>query len=144
MKKNFILLFVILGSCSHSKVLHTIQPNEISSDAQNTTPYKVYKIDSINNFYLIYARRSDSLYKIVSKKEGVENCNRIRENGMYDFKLHAHSENRTIGGAKILPQNSLLVNCFSYDDSTKICLERDSINDLHYAENIRGLCFIKK
>jgi hypothetical protein len=121
-----------------------MHPNKISLDVQNPVFYKVYKIDSINNFYLIYAKKNDSLYKIVSKKEGIGNCNRIQEGKVYDFKLHARSENRTIDGIKILPQNSLLVNCFSYDDSTKICLERDSINDLHYAENIKGLCFIKQ
>jgi hypothetical protein len=47
-------------------------------------------------------------------------------------------------GVKILPQNSLLVNCFAFDDSTTICLERDSINDLDYAENLQGLCFMQK
>jgi len=35
---------------------------------------------------------------------------------------------------KIEESNSLF-NCFSYDDSTTICLERNSINDLFYADN---------
>lgn len=142
--KNLIIVLGILASCCHSKMIGTTQKNEVSPGTKNPISYNVYKVDSINNFYLIYARKGASLYKIVSKKENVIDCNRIKEGGIYDFKLHTRSEDRTIDGIKVLPQNSLLVNCFSYDDSTKICLERDSINDLHYAENIKGLCFIKK
>ena len=105
--------------------------------------YKIYKIDSINTYYLIYARKEDSLYKIVSKKTGIENCNRIEVGKYYDFHLHSSIYGRTIAGKTILPQNTLLVNCFSFDDSTNICLERDSINDLLYADNVKGLYFCR-
>jgi hypothetical protein len=107
------------------------------------TSYKVYKIDSINNWYLIYARKGDSLYKIVSKKMSIENCNRIRIHKSYEFRCHSCIYGDKIAEKTILPQYTLLVTCFSFDDSTNICLERDSINDLHYADNIKGLCFIK-
>jgi hypothetical protein len=105
--------------------------------------YRVYRIDSINTWYLIYARKGDSLYKIVSKKIEIEGCHKIEVGNHYDFHLHSRIYGYTIAGKKILPQNTLLVNCFSFDDSTNICLERDSINDLHYADNIKGLCFIE-
>lgn len=146
MNKVLVLLFAILMSCSHSKTIHTenTQSNVKNLGATNMASYEVYKIDSVNSFYLVYARKNDSLYKIVSKKEYVENGDRIQKGNVYGFQLHARSENRTIAGAKLLPQNSLLVTCFSYDDSTKICLERDSINDLHYADNLRGLYLIKQ
>lgn len=146
MRNFLIIICLIASSCFHLKGIHKeeMKPKRISHDVRNFTSYKVYKIDSINNFYLIYVRRNDSLYKIVSKKEDVENCNRIQNNNTYDFILHARSENRTIDGVKILPQNSLLVNCFTYSTSTTICLERDSINDLHYADNLKGLCLIKQ
>ena len=107
-----------------------------------TNLYNVYKIDSINSFYLIYARKEKSIYKIVSKKEQNQNCNStIIMNGKYEFKLHSQSYNPKTGKLDELPENSLLVNCFYYDDSTTICLERDSINDLFYGDNIKGLCY---
>lgn len=134
MKTIFSIIIIALIACSQSNTGH-------SSEKMATSSYKVYKIDSINNYYLIYASRKDSLYKIVSKKETVQNCNRIMKNDEYEFKLHSVLTNRRIGGKEILPQNSLLVNCFFYDDSTSICLEGDSIRDLHYADNIKSLCF---
>jgi hypothetical protein len=105
--------------------------------------YRVYKIDSINNYYLIYASKNDSLYKIVSKKETMKNCNRIQKNGEYDFKLHSTLSNRHIGNMDISAKSLPHVNCFYYDEQTYICLERDSINDLFHADNIKGLCFQK-
>lgn len=105
--------------------------------------YKVYKIDSLNSYYLIYAKREDSFYKILSKKEYPRLCDQIQEGAVYKFKLHSLLKNRQIAGKEVLPQNSLLVNCFSFDDSTSICIEKDSINDLHAAENIKGLCYLK-
>jgi hypothetical protein len=132
MKLTLIIAAVMLIACFRTGARYS---NE------NTNPYKVYKLDSINNYYLIYASRKDSLYKIVSKKEPSKNCNQIRKDGEYQFKLHSSIAHRRIGGKEILPQNSLLVNCFYYDESTSICLEGDSIRDLHYADNIKGLCF---
>jgi len=135
--KFLIFALIILCSCSLSKSrtpTQTISAFEL---------YKVYKIDSIHNFYLIYAKKRDSIYKIVSQKYMDESCNRIRVNNEYQFNLHSSLTNRRIGSDVILPQNSLLVNCFYYDDSTTICIERDSINDLHYATNVRGLCIEK-
>lgn len=136
MKYIFVLAtIVMLIACSSSKVDNT-------SMGKSTSAYKVYKIDSINSYYLIYAKKGDSLYKIVSKKEDAKGFERIKINKSYEFELHSTLLNRQIGNTTILPQNSLLVNCFSYDDSTKICLEGDSIRDLYHADNIKGIYFI--
>nr|WP_198999668.1 hypothetical protein [Flavobacterium sp. ASV13] len=111
---------------------------------ENKNLYEVYKIDSINEYYLIYAKRGDSLFKIVSKKEAADKQQEIKVNKSYPLKLHSRRENLpTIGGIKLEPINYLDVECFAYDKSTTICIERDSINDLHYAENIKGKYFIK-
>ncbi len=138
MRKTLSLLLILSVSCSVSKLSSSKQRGNYSNY------YKVYKIDSVNNFYLIYARKRDSLYKIVSQKHATANCVRIQENGEYEFTLHSSLSNRSVGTDVILPQNSLSVNCFNYNDSTTICLERDSINDLFYADNLKGLCFKKK
>jgi hypothetical protein len=110
---------------------------------ESVSSYNVYKIDSINTYYLIYAKKSDSLYKIVSKKTDVIGANRIEINKNYEFKLRSSLLNRQIDNSTVLPQNSLLVNCFSYDDTTQICLEGDWIRNLYHADNINGLYLIK-
>jgi len=132
------LIFIAIIGCISSKSSKTSY-----HIGELPTIYKVYKIDSINNYYLVYARKGDSLYKIVSKKMSFENCNRIRINNNYEFRLHSSIYGSKMAEKTISPQYTLLVTCFSFDDTTNICLERDSINDLHHAENIKGLCFIK-
>lgn len=128
-------MLIVSFSCS-------LSGKNYSGELLNTSNiYKVYKIDSINSYYLIYAKKEDSIFKIVSKKQQFENCNIIKENGEYEFDLHSSLFGRNIGGESIPRPNSLMVNCFSYDDSTKICLEKDSIIDLFYGDNIEGLCF---
>lgn len=136
--KNYILavsaiVFIAL-SCKSSL------PNRVSENL-----YRIYKIDSINDYYLIYAKRGDSLFKIVSKRELVGKQQEIKVNKSYPLKLHSRRENLpTISGVKLEPMNYLDVECFGYDKNTTICIERDSINDLHYAENIKGKYFIKQ
>lgn len=111
---------------------------------QQLISYTVYKIDSINSYYLIYAKKGDSIYKIVSKKVKITKCSKVTTNHNYAFKLHSSLYNKQIGTKKILAQNSLLVNCFYYDKVTSICLEGDSIRDLYSAENLKGLYYQSK
>ena len=134
MKRFSVIVLIIISWVAGSSLKSTRATNRIS------TPYKVYKIDSINNWYLIYARKGDSLYKIVSEKRVYENCNKIQINKAYNFILHSRIYPDQLGGITINTIRHDLVTCFSYDDSTIICLERDSINDLHYASNLKGLC----
>jgi hypothetical protein len=136
MKYFAFILIILFVSCVSTRV------SNIHPKKNNESLYKVYKIDSINSYYLIYAKMGKSIYKIVSKKEAFIGLNRIERNRYYYFKLHSSMTNRQIGNTVILPQNSLLVNCFSYDDTTQICLESGQIRDLYYADNIKGIFFI--
>lgn len=138
--KTFIFLFGIftLFSCLNSK--KNVGVNKYSEDLiDSNSMYRVYKIDSINSYYLIYASRKDTLFKIVSKKDYANNLVKIKNDKMYFFDLFSFSSERKKINPKMPLQNSLLVNCFGFDDSTIICLERDSINDLHFARNLVGL-----
>ncbi len=135
-----LMLVAILAACGLAR---TTKPshNDVEGDFGKLATYKVYKIDSINNYFLIYARRKDSLYKIVSKRENISKGNKIYKGRSYPFILHSTLSNKTMGNKK-LPGRSPLVNCFYYDDSTKICLEGKLIRDLYYADNIKGLLFV--
>lgn len=99
--------------------------------------YRVYKIDSINNFYLIYAHKERIKYKIVSKKRFCEPKDKILIDGYYEFDLSS-----MIYDSKELPIHPGGGGSIRVDSITTIFLE-DSINDIFSAKNIEGLCFVK-
>ena len=136
MKTYFKILGVILllffGACCKKN---------FNSKFDNDS-YKIKKIDSINNWNLIYATKNDSVYKIVVKKDLKYKSNtKIRINNYYKLKLTSKKENvPTVNGIKISPVNNLDVQCYDFDEVTKICLELDKgIYDLYLTESIRGL-----
>jgi hypothetical protein len=99
------------------------------------TSYKVYRIDSINNFYLIYASKSNIRYKIISKKQSAETKTKVRKGGCYDFELFGMLSNEDV-----MPGPG---GCVNVDSITRICIE-DSIYNLYSASNLKGLYFEKK
>ena len=137
MKYYIITMLIVVG-------LNSCYPTKKNRLKTNLITYTVYKIDSVNSYYLIYATRENNRYKIVSKKTTNVCSNKILINGKYPFKLSPTLSNRTVAGKVLLPQNTLLVNCFSYDDSTRVCLEDNMVRELYRAENIKGLCFISE
>ena len=132
--KNLILLFCCFISIGFVQC-RTLKPG-------NTKPmFEVYKIDSINSFHLIYVKNDLHRYKIVSKKspEGT-NCNKIKLNHLYAFKLQSMS---MVNGKSITPSASKYeVSGMAVDDSTTIAFEMDTQWDLFYADNLKGLCFL--
>lgn len=140
MKNIILLLSILFVSCGKSSLMN--KENDLK-----LTSYKVYKIETINDYYLIYASKNDSLFKIVSKKDlSALNCSKIRLNNYYNFKLHSRRENApVINGVKMDPVNYLVINCYKYDKDTEICIDaKNGIFDLYYADNVKGLCFIKE
>lgn len=138
------LLFICYScSCKISNYLATDKANYNFVEGDSTM--KVYKIDSVNSYYLIYVKRGSLLYKIVSKKESYENCNNIQINFDYTFSLESiWRKPIMMGNINVSPSESPHVSCLYFDDSTRICVERDSINDLYKTKNLRGLCFTGK
>ena len=112
--------------------------NTQGTSGNHDTLYHVYKIDSINNFYLIYAYKRGAKYKIVSQKRHCEINDKILKNGYYDFDLFS-----IIYGSEDLPLHPGSVGSIKVDSLTIISLE-DSIYDLFSAKNVKGLCFIKE
>lgn len=136
--KNMFITLLFLGLLISCKNLHS---NINKPESQST--YNVYKIDSINNYYLIYAKKHDSIFKIVSLKEQMSDCNKIKKGLNYNFKLHSIRENApTIGGIKMSPINYMDINCYQFDEETSICKE-EGIDDLFFSDNIKSLCIIK-
>ena len=127
--KKLLLLIIICTSCSSSNIAE-----------QNKDLYRVYKISSINNYHLIYAEKQNILYKIVSEKIKGEKCNKIRAGKHYNFILKSMYEVApVINGVKMYSYD---ITCHQFDEDTAICREK-GIDDLYFADNIKGLCFVE-
>ncbi|MFW5879713.1 MAG: hypothetical protein ACOCUV_02705 [bacterium] len=139
--KNLILLILLMYfACGHNISVFNNQTKLLMDDS-----YQVIKIDSLNNYYLIYAENNDRLYKIVSRKEDSLNGIKIQVNNYYKFDLFSIRDSApTINGVRLLPQNYLDIECYTYDENTAICIERDSIIELHHSRNIKGRYFIEE
>ena len=89
--KNLIYLLSSIGllfSCTSTK-------NTLSVKNDSDTNYRIDKINKNNSWYIIYAERNDSLFKIVSYAENNigQNCRKIVVGGKYDFELRSKKEN---------------------------------------------------
>ena len=122
-----------------------ISTNTATSAVKNEATYLIKKIDKKNSWYLIYAERKDTLYKIVSKadKNIDKNFTKIIVGQRYDFDLNSTKENTPlIGKVKLDPVG--YTGCYQYDSETTICLEpKRGIYDLFTVQNLKGLYIIK-
>ena len=139
-----VLLALCFSSCRIIEAKHN-RNNSFDATGSQRHYLRVYKIDSVNNFYLIYAKNTKSFFKIISEKKTIDNCRNIYIKGKYNFSLTSiWNYKMFINGVNVSPSTNLLVNCLAFDSVTYICLERDSINDLYHANNIEGLCLTRK
>lgn len=99
------------------------------SQAQVPT-YKIDKIKRLRNHFVIYAISNDTTYKIVSDKQKIIDCKKIKKNKCYPLKF---KKVQSLAGSEI--------DCFSFDENTVICKEPDI--DLYIATNLKGLCLTK-
>ncbi|MFZ4931930.1 hypothetical protein [Chryseobacterium sp. Mn2064] len=107
--------------------------------------YVVYKIDSVNNYYLIYLSSEGKSYKIVSKKEEVTKCKKIKLGDKYNFS----SLDRIIKPEDYIPKNvatgsplEFVPDCIKFDEQTEICRER-GMDNIYMTKNLAGLCYIE-
>lgn len=132
--KKLILLFLVLSSiaCASRRYVDTGRKKDFNPN----WVYKVYKIDSIGLWNLIYVKHQKNRYKIVSRKEFVAEGMKIKKHKCYNLKLHSIIYGGMVGSG---------VNCFGLDSTTTaICLERnEGIFDLLRAESLKGLYLIE-
>lgn len=137
MRLLLFLIVVFVVSCKNSK---------LTNKAQNLS-YLVKKIDSKNNWHIIYASKQDTLFKIIVGKEinTPYDCDKIKVGEYYNFKLHSRKQSPLeINGVKVQPVNQLDIQCYAYDKETSICTEpKKGIYDLYHAENLKGLCLVQ-
>ena len=98
--------------------------------------YTIVKIDSVENVYIVYAEKADSLYKIISKKSDKGYCQPMKVGRQYNLALDSyflpeelHVKNRMTG----ISYEGVLIN-----------IERDGVvSDIFTTQNLNGLCYFE-
>ena len=116
----------------------------LTGQDNNENSYQIKQIKSKKGWYLIYAVKNDTLFKIVSEKikHQDKNCDKITI-GQY-YKLTLHSNIPEIDGVKLMPVNYLDVKTIYSPGQSVYSIEpKKGIFDSFHTDNIKGLCFIK-
>jgi hypothetical protein len=108
--------------------------------------YSVIKIDSIKNWYVIYASRNDSVFKIVSLKKQTCQCDIISVGKQFHLELQERMENvLSKDGLKLIPMNYADITGLHFDPDTDVFVSKEKgIYGLYTSENLSGLCVLKK
>lgn len=135
MKKTVINIFIATGIILLSGYIG-------KSDLCMESGYEVCRIDSIKNWYIIYAERNDSVFKIVSIKKAGCLCKMISIGEKYNLSLQKRFENvLSSNGLKLIPMNYLSVQNTSYNEDTDVFVEHeDGVFELYTCVNLSGLC----
>lgn len=151
MKPLFAAALVCFLGCKAPETTRTIglhEDNMSTKVIRLPLGYRVARIDSLKDVYLIYARRNDSLFKIVSDKELSSHCVNIKSGKYYRFRLRSllytdltpEEKAHSIPGLALFDTHHM--GGLDYDGKGMIIkLEGDSVRDLYYAKNVIGLCF---
>lgn len=118
-----------------------------SSSAKNdrcccSVEYYISRIDSINDYYIIYAREriKGHDYKIVSKKDQCESKNKIKQGEMYYLETSSIFTAMIDGKEEYIGDTAY---CVTIND-TRFCKEPENfIFDVSKSKNLKGLCYFK-
>ena len=144
----FFLLPFLYNSCE-KRVNKEKQNTKLSSDKQHPVnvskfednliedyngKFKILKVDSISDIYMIYALKEKKYYKILSKKNEIidKNWEKIKINNAYSLILEIKYSKRGI-----LEHASGIEE----GDGPVIYFEGDSIRDFYNSPNIKGLYY---
>jgi hypothetical protein len=133
MKKILFLLFVILISGGCNKKLFIKQ-------SYNSGQYRIKRVEKYNGFFIIYASRNDSVFKIISYKEEpgfYYDFEKIQRRGVYNLKLENYYK-RDIEMGYYGLHLSVTLNVLG----EKVPVSRKSHYQLYRAVNLQGLYLI--
>lgn len=125
---------------SSEKQKHTIIDKHNSKINKITDGHKDYfeviKVDSLESLYVIYTKKKEVNYKIISERTVFSNnCKKIKKGDFLDLKL-----------ISIVPDTSKIsykISGVGYK-GIEIEFEGDSILDIYETKNLKGLCWVKK
>lgn len=135
MKKNLLQSILIIASMLISCAFF-----KNNKDVKREL-YKVIKVDSIEQVYILLATKKDTLYKICSHKiPDSPTCLKVKRGAYYPFRLKSLLV-KEINGQSMKNVN-LFIGGIDYYGST-ILFDEKAGHDLYEAENLDGLCLKK-
>jgi hypothetical protein len=145
MKYLCLFLLPVLICCTTKKLQRSPASQWADNllQAQTDSLFYIYGLDSVNNWYLIYAKKRDTLYEIISPKEPCAEAP-IQINKTYSLTVASVWRNAQIVHGSIPDGFVIFSNGVAVDDSTIIRPDGELITDLHMAMNIKGLCLVKR
>jgi len=133
------LIGLFLSACHHKKVIdQSARTKDIT--IVSDTSYLIVKLDSIKTAFVIYAKRNNSTYKIISGKNKLLNsrdsCNVICVGGKYDLKLKSWFTQ--VDGMADVPM--MRIDGLLMGGERITFKNEDIIHDLFYDDRLNGLC----
>jgi len=140
MKKSILILILISLSCKSKKNIQesTSSKFELGIDINA----RISKIDSIENYYLVYVENDTNYFKIVSDKKQPKPYNGLKiETGKnYDFRVRQLTGFPPKTQDQYSPMNYLdITRCVDFKN-TKICTEPRF--EIATSSNLKGLYII--
>lgn len=131
MKYLFVLLIFFCSSIGTAQVIRE-KPDYL---------LKINRVNDIKSYYIIYAQRNDSIFKIISKKQENTNnpCEKIEIGKSYLLNLKVIFPHDSIFGFKIM--NPLDVRGMELEGGVSVIIEEESHCKIYEAENLNGLCY---
>lgn len=134
--RNLISIILILSTiaCSSKKV----------ENKQHHKSYIIIKIDSVDNYYIIYGKSGNENYKLVSEKTNSK-CDNIivgekyilNTESIFTMKIKVNDSVKEI-------TNHVNIKCMTLHGTT-FCKEYENgIYDVLKSENLEGLCYKEK
>ena len=140
MKNTLILglMILFLFSCGgNKKIKKSVEVDDKYKITYIEGEYEITKIDSTRNLYIFYAKRNDSIFKLISEKIEPNKSDSFIEQGKSYF-LRIHS---------IFSPNfyqKLEISEFEFDGSVVKLGTNGSVWDLFKSKNIKGRCYLGK
>ncbi|KMQ59595.1 hypothetical protein ACM39_18350 [Chryseobacterium sp. FH2] len=116
-----------------------------SIDNKRQEGYKIYKIESLNSYYIIYCKKDGEKYKIVSGREAdirIDKYKKIEVGKSYNLELNLyHPRDNDKNPLTNRSTTPYVIRCYMFAD-TKIC-EEEGIK-LYTTESLQGLFYVEK
>lgn len=134
MRYTILLLLIPLMTCAQISYVP-------KKNSEPTLLFEIFKIKEKKSYYIVYAQRNDSLFKILSyKNKCVADLKEIRVKEKYELELIRIFPTDTLLGLPVAP--NLGIKCI-LKDNTSIGIEGKFHNAIYRAKNLNGLAIVK-
>lgn len=134
MRCTILLLLFPLMTCAQIRYVP-------KKDCEPTQLFEILKIKENKSYYIVYAQRNDSLFKILSDKNKRDAAlKEIRVKEKYELELIRIFPTDTLLGLPVAPNLGVK---YMLKDSTSIGIEGEFHNAIYRAKNLDGLAIVK-